>query len=434
MKSLKEIGNFLFIKELIIIAICAFIGVAALGITFLIPNSYMRDNAIESSVFLRNEGTYPHIWEGGSGERWLDYYTDGLMLNVAYTTTENRTKDVLLDTHVYVDEQNPMISIYEVLGLSSNDYEVQTYGRYWHGYIIILRPLMCFFAYQDIYQINMIFQLALVFAFVYILAKSTDKILIIPFFGMYVFLSPISLFGCLQFSVCFYIMMFALIALFLLKKYLNDTTRNYLFLLTGIATAYFDLLTYPLITLGVPLIAYLWLDCKNLTSGDGILNGERDKGFLYLLYTVSWGVGYGGMWASKWLIASIITEENIISNALGAIKMRSDFYRQYSYFETLKLNFRFCNIQIYSLALICMAVFIIVLKIKKHLILNKKLIPCMCAILSVTIYPFIWYLFTQNHSMLHYWFTYREMAISVFGIFMIGVIIIKMPNRESRNE
>lgn len=428
MKSLKDICNYLFVKEFIIVVACAFIGVAALEIVFLIPNYYMRENTIESSTFLHNEGTRPHIWEGGIGETILDYYTDGLMLNTAYTKTEDRIENVLLDTHVYVDGQDPMESIYETIGLSNDNYVVKTYGRYWHGYQIILRPLLCFFSYSDIYQINMIFQLALVLIFVYLLAKSENRILIIPFFGMYIFLSPISLFGCLQFSACFYIMMFALIALFVLKKYLNDITRNYLFLLTGIATAYFDLLTYPLITLGVPLITYLGLDCERLTLSNCRLRGEKNKIFLYFIYTVSWGIGYVGMWISKWIIASIVTEENIIYNALGAIKRRSGFSREYPYFEILRLNIRFYNIRIYLVALICFAVFLMVLKIKNYIIVDKKLIPCMCAILSVSIYPFVWYLFTENHSTIHYWYTYRELAISVFGILMIGVISIKKRN------
>lgn len=49
----------------------------------------------------------------------------------------------------------------------------------------------------------------------------------------------------------------------------------------------------------------------------------------------------------------------------------------------------------------------------------------MGAILFVSFYPFLWYLFTKNHSVGHYYYTWRELGISVFGILMAGVIGIR---------
>ena len=36
-----------------------------------------------------------------------------------------------------------------------------------------------------------------------------------------------------------------------------------------------------------------------------------------------WAVGYGGMWALKWLLGSIITGQNIIRNAFDTIEVRT---------------------------------------------------------------------------------------------------------------
>lgn len=420
--SWKEICK-LLINEFIIITICAFIGVAALAVTYLLSQNAMMENAKKSSSILYNEGLGPCIWED-INETQLDAYTDGLLLNTSYTVTEDGIRDIISDTYVEADGiENPMVSFYEVIVLSNYNYIVKDYGRYWHGYQIILRPLLLFFTYSDIRQINMILQLALVFIFVYILAKSEDRILIIPFFGMYIFLSPISLFSSLQFSSCFYIMMLALITLFALKEYLNNTTRNYLFLLTGIMTAYFDLLTYPFITLAVPLIAYLGSDCERLfTDENRGKDGVKDTFF----YTVSWCFGYVGMWASEWIIASVLTEKNVLANAIQQIKYRSGYSQDdNTYLNTLKLNLGIINIKVFLIAIICLAAYIIICSIKKHITFNKNFFSCIGVILFVTLYPFIWYFFTQNHSSNHSYFTYRELAISVFGVLMIGVINIK---------
>lgn len=418
---MKETGK-LLIKELLITVICAIMGVAALCITYFIPQEDMYDNVKESAIILHNEGLGKHVWENIS-ETMLDVYTDGLMVNVAYTETDDGIRDILLDTYVEVERNthgiNPMESLYEMVAVGNDNYHIKNYGRYWHGYQIILRPLLCFFTYADIRQINMILQLALVFVFVYILARSEDRMLLVPFWGMYIFLSPVSLFSSFQYSPCFYIMMLALIAVFAFKKYMNDVKRNYLFLLVGILTTYFDLLTYPLITLAVPLLALLGSDQECMTS---LKKGIKNTVF----YTVSWGIGYVGMWALKWIIASVFTEENVIGNAIEQLKIRSGhFSHKQTWLDTVKININVCNIKVLIIIFLCVILFILGNRIKKRQRINIKMLPCVGVVLLVSAYPFIWYYLAMEHSSCHAHFTWRELAISVFGIIMVGVINCK---------
>lgn len=409
----------LLLKEAVIVAFCAIAGVIALIMTYLIPQGKMWDKVYESSIVLHNEGLGAHIWENIE-ETMLDVYTDGLLLNVSYTETKDGIRDILLDTYVEVDGRNPMESFYEVTALSNDDYIVRNYGRYWHGYQIILRPLLCFFSYSDILQINMILQLVLVFLLLYILAGSKDRIFIIPFVGMYLFMCPISLFSSLQFSPCFYIMMLTLIVLFAFKDVLNDTKRNYLFLSAGILTAYFDLLTYPLITLGVPLLAYLgsnyiWV------SDDGWKSWKH-----VFPPAASWCLGYGGMWSAKWVITTILTEENIIYDAFEKIKFRSGYFSiKHSYYDTLKLNLNVCNRKVLLPAVVCIGIYILAVRVKDHIGVDRSLLPLVGMLLMVSLSPFVWYFFTKNHSSSHSYFTWRELAISVFGILMSGVVRIR---------
>lgn len=406
-------------KEAVIVVFCAIAGVIALAITYFIPQRDMWDNVHESSIILYNEGLGAHIWQNIE-ETMLDGYTDGLLLNVSYTETKDGIRDILLDTYVEVDGRNPMASFYEVTALANNDYIVRNYGRYWHGYQIILRLLLCFFTYSDIRQINMFLQLTLVFLLVSIMAGSKDRIFIIPFGGMYLFLCPISLFSSLQFSPCFYIMILALIVIFACKDVLNDTWTKYLFLMTGILTAYFDLLTYPFITLGVPLLAYLGSSYKRLV--DDQMSGWKSV----FLPTVSWCLGYGGMWSAKWVITTILTGENIIYDAFEKIKYRSGYFSvKHSYYDTLRLNLSVCNRRVFVLAAICIGIYILAVRVKDHIGVDRSLLPLEGMLLAVSLYPFVWYLFTKDHSCCHSYFTWRELGISVYGIFMIGVIRIR---------
>lgn len=409
----------LLVKEIFILMACVAAGLIALILVYFIPRHYMHDNVYESAIVLHNKGLGAHVWENIE-ETMLDIFTDGLLLNVSYTETEDGRTDILLNTNVEVDGRNPMDSFYEMLVMANDNYIIEHYGRYWHGYQIILRPLLCLFTYSDILQINMILQLALVFVLIGILIKSENWILIVPFFGMYIFLSPVSLFSSLQYSPCFYVMMFALIVIFGLGKNMHDTSRNILFLVAGIATAYFDLLTYPLITLAVPLIACLSYDSRWLSVTKKKVWGGGT------LYTISWGIGYVGMWSSKWIIASVLTEENIIYDALEEILYRSGHLsKRYSYIDTLRLNLGVCNTKVLLIVLIGIAIYIISLRVKNHIGVEKKIFLHMTAILFVSFYPFIWYYFTKNHSTSHSYFTWRELGISVFGLLTIGVMRVK---------
>jgi len=409
----------LLLKEAVIVVICAVTGVVALAVTYLIPQSKMKDNVWESSLILHKEGLGAHIWQNVE-ETMMDVYTDGLLINVSYTETKDGIRDILLGTRAEVDGKNPMESLYEVIALSNDNYTVKNYGRYWHGYQIILRPLLCFFTYSDIRQINMILQLALVFALLFILAQSKDRIFILPFWGMYMFLCPVSLFSSLQYSPCFYIMMLALLVIYVFGEKLNDTGKNYLFLLSGILTAFFDLLTYPVVTLAVPLIACLGSGYKQL------VNDRISVWKSVLLPTFSWGVGYLGMWSAKWLIATVLTEENIIYDAFGQIKYRSGYFSdKHSYWTTLHLNLRVCNMKVFLIVVICVGIGITIVRMKNHIGMEQRLLPCMGMIFAVSAYPFVWYLFTKDHSCNHSYFTWRELAVSVFGIFMIGVVRIR---------
>ena len=399
----------LFLKEILIVAIAVAAGIAALAAAYFVPQSKMKENAWESAILMHREGLGSFMWPTVKMTQ-LDGYTDGLMLNTAYTETDDGRRDILLDTRVQVGGINPMESFYEVIALENKEYRVETYGRYWHGYQILWRPLLCFFSYGEIRQINMAVQLAMVFAFLYLLFLSGEKALAIPFFGMYLFLTPLALFSSMQFSPCFYLMLLTSMALVGLRAYLNDTRRNCLFLIVGILTAFFDLLTYPFVTLGIPLITYLAVDkeCRE--------NWKKSiKDIVF--YSVSWGIGYVGMWGAKWVAASVRTVENVIMDAVNQVKFRSGHYEQgRSFLTTLKLNFDACNMKSIWVVLIALALFLLACVILNFRRNGIKLLPVTAVILVVSLYPFLWYYLTMHHSSDNSYFTWREYSICVYGV------------------
>lgn len=107
---------------------------------------------------------------------------------------------------------------------------------------------------------------------------------------------------------------------------------------------------------------YLVLD------GNCLPEKQRSSWKNLFLHTLSWGIGYVGMWSSKWVIASVLTGENIIYDAFSQIAYRSGYFTEkHSYYDTLKLNLGVCNTKVILPALICVAACIVIFRIKSVL-------------------------------------------------------------------
>lgn len=181
------------------------------------------------------------------------------------------------------------------------------------------------------------------------------------------------------------------------------------FLVAGCATAYFDFLTFPLATLAFPLIAFLALN-----------EGGMKKTYLSILkYSLTWGIGYVFMWASKWVIALIFTGKNTVSDAVNTISARTsatDGGRISGYIKVLKNNISpFAN-RAFALLILLLGVIVLVLIIKKGF---KKYFDGFAQRIPtalIGLIPFAWYFVASNHSFEHAAFTCRNLAIFVFAI------------------
>ena len=177
------------------------------------------------------------------------------------------------------------------------------------------------------------------------------------------------------------------------------------FVVVGAMTSYLDLLTFPLISLGIPLV--LWL---TLNDSQSIW---KNICRIFLL-SLSWAIGYVGMWVLKWGIGSIIIGENVVQNALSAAQGRmssSTPDTTFTYFDILLRQIK-SSLQISWMT----AVLILIMVWIVNVIRNKKInIHLYITYGLVAIFPLVWYGVLKNHSYIHHWFTYRELAISIYA-------------------
>lgn len=248
-----------------------------------------------------------------------------------------------------------------------------SYERYWHGYLVLLKPLLVLFTYQDLIYLNVILQFVLMFLLLCMLRKQKMAYLQIPFLLLWIVGMQLIVMLSLDYSVCFYIYM---ISALLLLRYRKLRERYGVFFLgVGMLTSYMDLLTWPLVTLMVPLMILLQYEkgvgarIKRIVSG-----------------SCAWGAGYIVQWAFKWLAATLLLDDNVIADAVESLLFRSALEGE----KTLTWG---------RVVLKNLSVF-----------WNT---PC----LLIGISPFLWYLVTRNHAYEHYWMTWRNLSITVFAVY-----------------
>ena len=233
-------------------------GIIFLWLAFLIPDKLIYEHSAESVEIFTGEGLYPFV--GNTPAEELDNWTDSLMLHTAcYQKEDASALECAVDAYrpVYQDA-DPITSFrMDVKGIDDG-MEITSYARYWHGYLVFLRPLLFFMDYRGI---RALINLGVVFTLLLItgtLIRQKRYCLILPFLCTALFLRPLAIAFSIQFSSVYYVMIFSLFLILVCRNQMEQDGRYlYLFLINGMITAYLDLLTYPAAALGIPLVFFL---------------------------------------------------------------------------------------------------------------------------------------------------------------------------------
>ena len=400
----------LLVNYIFRIFMCVIVATTMLTIVYMIPAEYIHDCLDESVGALDYEGTYPSLYNWCVST--LDNYTDAIMLSEAYYEGENPFVSAL-ESNIYTcNDMDPVQTIVRLFWEDLKYDSTYAYSRYWHGYLIILKPLLMFFNYSTIRKINGVVQIGLIATLFVLFVQCKEKKFIMPFLVAYLMAVPVALMKSLQFSNCFYVMLIGSIAMMLLKKQGAKKEKYFLlFLYIGIATSFFDLLTYPILTFGIPCLIFV------------LMNSKKHRSFLDVCNSMfAWGAGYLGMWISKWILASCFTEKNVIEDALASISERLSHTNmvseiEYTVMDSLTLNFRnYFNSPMSFLFWISIAILLLFCVARKkdsiHVLKTRKFLFSSV----VTLLPVFWYAGVVNHSTIHAWYTKNACFVVVFGV------------------
>lgn len=390
-------------------------GFLLLLLVYLIPTEPMIRNARSSVDIFREEGASSQVVHGYASTT-LDNYTDAWMLRNAFYNGEEPAwqKSLNVYCHGYMDGQTDNVCESMIAWLEGKEgYERISYARYWHGYLTVLKPLLYFFDYGDIRGILKFTELG-IFACLCVLLERRRMTRVVPMFVAAMMCVEFYVLGMsMQFSWVFIIA--GLSCIIILKRYpkIGETPGTGLFFLgIGMLTSYFDFLTYPVFTLGIPLMM-LTVCMRTSKAAESIwrLPCMAVKNSLF------WAIGYAGMWAQKWLLYTVFTGENLIADGIRSVILRSGrdvMGEQRGYLDAVGKNI--AVISRYPYLLVCVAAVVVLFAMRKREGRLSFSGGAFAACLYIAMLPFGWYMISVNHSYIHSFMTYRGLGVTVFAV------------------
>lgn len=400
------------VKISAIILICAIIlGTILQFAVFALPVDKMEENVKKSAAIFKTEGAYRALIPG-IYTTTQDNYTDAAMLMQAIYNGGQSLVDRTMNVYCNMaDDKNYMESLIAYCETGQAD-RIHSYYWYWHGYMIFLKPLLLFFDYGNIRIINSFFQMAVVATLILCLQKKGYTSYILPFGAAFLVLSPMTINLSLQFSTCYYIMMISSIIILKFYTILENKNLFYLvFFATGMATSFFDFFTYPVLTVGMPLLVYF------------ILNNKASIRYItrkFVENCLFWGIGYLSFWMGKWLVASILLQKNCFAQGFAKITLHTsnqmgvDLKETFPISEVFKRNFLWMDQKSYIIIFMTIFVYLLVITIRNKI--SKESMIKSIPILVIGLFPMLWYIIACTHAYFHYWMEYRHCILFVFAL------------------
>ncbi len=430
----------------LVLAACIILGFGLLLAAYSLPVSPIATHVRLSVPMLdgaweTGEIAYEQLIKGYISTQ-LDNSTDANMLLAAAHESDQSLihRALTVSTYLLDGRSYPALLAYGQNGTESLDNTPM--ARYWLGFLVLLKPLLSMLNYMDIRMLMMILQLMLLCA---VVAGMVYRGLIAytPAFTLALLAVTPGITGfSMQFSTVYTLFLFAMLALLIRPQLLTTPyCAAVFFLLTGAATCYFDYLTYPIATFGMPFVLALLLQ-------PGLSRKQAIR--FWLICLGAWLFGFFGMWAGKWLLVILLGNDPwFLPNLLAKISERSAYAAQndvsISFLMVLEAVLGVFAKKAYIIAGIAVLFGYLVVFVRHHSYAKSASKPApsllsrnaamILPLLLTAVLPFIWYALTSNHTYNHAFFTSRALVVFAFaGMAMLTLPLRKLPTTDATSQ
>ena len=391
-----------------------------LCLSMFLPQNRIHNHLKESTEQFLREGDYAFIYDVRPyPSNQLDNATDSTMLLESFYAFnwENLWKNA-----VYFDENTSAESFHTVI--HQNTPPNSTYSRYWAGFRGMLRLLLVFFNYLEIRHVISLIFFSLFILAVITLYRYSNTASALAFGLSIALVKPEIISNSLQFSCCFLIAFAAMILVVKARK----MGYPQFFLCVGCLTQFLDFYTTPVITWAFPLLLLLAFESYS----------TQEKWVMTAKTCAAWLSGWLAMWLAKLTLTCLFTDEDAFGLALSSVKTRIGVEKyaglEYTYSPAraifsciLTLFHRNKNFFLFII-LLCAALVLIALwnNLKRNpSVLFPEFILDRMVFVVIGLVPFLWFSITASPTVIHCFFQYRTIAVSVCAFLLCLTLPIK---------
>lgn len=386
-------------KGFLVLVAGTMIGTILLTLAYVLPINTQNRDSIYETLWLEGKHTRAVV----SGLRYDRPFEAFLLPDVM----DNYTDDIMIRTTLREGEGNPL-----VWAMEAYSEKIGSYAYYWHGYVSVLRPLFLFFDYTEFRFLNCVLQLLLVFVLAYLIGREKGIRYVLLLLTSYLLLMPVALFLSLQFIWIFYVSYIATLVLLWKRDFFAAKTRYvFLFMAIGMAACYFDLLTYPLYTWGMPLMWWMIVDKEEREEAAWVKQ--------VIISGIGWIAGYGGIWVMKWALGTVILGRNIFESAADKVFLWSSLQGHESMesrLQAIYINWKHYGYKIYAFILAAWLVWWLYRSLTQG---EWRRDSKRYAYFLVGVSSVAWYFVLPGHTSGHNYFTYRIFGVSVLAFLAI---------------
>ena len=401
-----------------------FLLVTGVSVGFLAAATYIPQNLIqkhmEESADILCKNT--RIWYMVPGVRSSvnHLYADVITENIAYHLSNEISADSPLQTVMWdkyyaaSEEVNEALRSSVTKRLPANT----QYLRYWHGSAGVVRLLHIFMNINQIYLFH-----------AFVLCILTGVLLWILFRN-----------HLIAEAVVFAASMF-MVSVWFVPLALKDKWEYApgLFLAAGMITVFLDFLSTETVSLLLPLLLMIRIHLSKL-RGSSDNAGVAEAWKLSVKFCFMWMIGYLGMWASKWGLASVILHQNVMPFVTEHISERigggQEHLSRIEYIiEAITSNVFYLLPFDYGIigkaVMLSFILIFVVLVVKDRIRLRPQFDQKVIALYALLgCVPIIRFAVLHNHAWIHRFFTFRALSASIMALCFIGLEVMEMnPNK-----
>ena len=413
--------------------LAAVICVVLLVVTSLIPRDMIYEKAYESAVYFEENELFPFLKKGVFRTR-QDNYADCILTHIIYQVDSKQPVRSVLEASYYSrDMENVNVSFINAIEqkIPANT----EYVRYWHGSMVLLRPLLIFMNISQIRILLGIVVWVLLLVNAFLLYKKKETMTAAALVGSMLLVHGWMIAASIEYVTTFLVMAVVLVVILLKTKKMTLHNSYGLFAATGVVSCFVDFLTTETITFTMPMALLLLWDYRS-----GTLRGYKDGMLKVIKSGVAWLCGYAGMFLLKWALATILFGKEVMMSSLSSAgerlsgqvnigntnldpvatkgqQLAGALWHNIGCLFPFKDSMNPGTVAFWVLAVLFICV-ILVYMFRLDSLHTELFVP----MFFLALLPYLRYLALSNHSYLHYFFTYRAQMITVFTLLLFVIM------------